>query len=158
MSNLQSQLLLTGAAFMACLMVAQAVPPGPPILAHTLGNLGLFGHPSLLFPVHPEIRPGVAHPAKLVHPAVDINKDGIPDVLDANLDGKVDKLPLFPIKKYDENNDRIPDKLDLNRDGKVDAGFTDVVLGKAPNSLFLFHAEAKAPVDDGSTDKSMYGR
>merc|ERR1711988_1445302 len=118
MSSLQSQLLLAGAALMACLMLAQSAPA----LVHPhagLSHLGLvhpFGlgvHPGLVHGVHP----GFVHPGLLLkHPVKDANNDGVADILDLNLDGKVDHpLPLYPINEklpaLDENNDRIPDEL-----------------------------------------------
>merc|ERR1712004_156392 len=139
MSNLQSQLLLTGAVLMA---VAQAAPA---VLHKGLVHPGFLLHPGL---VHPGlVHPGLIHP----HPVVDNNNDGVADILDLNLDGKVDgPLPLYPINEKrpaeDENNDRIPDKLDLNRDGKVDAEFKDVGLAQVAYSPYLVHAAPHVPV------------
>jgi len=131
MSNLQSQLLLAGAAFMACAMLSQAVPVVHPGLVHPGFGLGL--HPFGLHPVglHPFV-----HPVK----QDDINNDGVPDILDNNLDGKVDHPLLYPINvkipSADINNDRVPDVLDANLDGKPDSG----VLAPVHYSPFLVHA------------------
>merc|ERR1712029_654897 len=106
-------MLLAGAAFLACVMLSQAVPVVHPAVhplgLHALGIHGLGLHP-------------LVHPVK----SADINNDGVPDILDNNLDGKIDHPLLYPINvklpSKDINNDRIPDVIDANLDGKPDSG------------------------------------